>query len=115
MKGENIKMSYEMVNKELNIKFCSLADLTMEQDTFNILEKDKFFPKAQEMAVLQEIRDRKQDYNVDWLMVDAFHYGFIRASGTKEPEKLNEPRAKQEKIAREWQMWNGLRLSFYRW
>ena len=31
MKGEIIKMSYEMVNEELNIKSCSLADLTMEQ------------------------------------------------------------------------------------
>lgn len=94
-------MSYEMVNEELNIKSCSLADLTMEQDTFNILEKEKFFPKAQEMAVLQEIRDRKQDYNVDWLMVDAFHYGFIqgkryerarKAKRTKSEARENSPR-----------------------
>lgn len=43
-----------------------------------ILEKDKFFPEEAEMKVLGEIRNRKREYNQDWAMVDAFHYGFIQ-------------------------------------
>lgn len=71
------------------------------QDTFNILEKDKFFPEASEMEVLQAIRERKQGYNTDWLMVDAFHYGFIqgkryerarKAKRTKSEARENSPR-----------------------
>lgn len=71
------------------------------QDTFNILEKDKFFLEASEMEVLQAIRERKQGYNTDWLMVDAFHYGFIqgkryerarKARRTKSEARENSPR-----------------------
>lgn len=47
-------------------------------DMMWILEKDKFFPEEAEMKVLGEIRNRKREYNQDWAMVDAFHYGFIQ-------------------------------------
>lgn len=66
------------------------------------LDKDKyFFPEAQEMSVLHEIWKRKQGYNADWLMVYAFHYGFIqgkryerarKAKRTKSEARENSPR-----------------------
>lgn len=48
-------------------------------DECDLLGKNKyFFPTTQEMKVLGEIRHRKREYNQDWAMVDAFHYGFIQ-------------------------------------
>lgn len=183
-------MSYEMVNEELNIKSCSLADLTMEQvqhflkiwddgsaigtlalffdkdgtlvlnrdnehysdyqeiaegllkldleqadqavesapesiketvevirrgmrlrtvwKTCWMLEKDKyFFPETQEMSVLHEIWKRKQGDNADWLMVDAFHYGFIQGKRYERARKAkrseSEARENSPRVANvEW-------------
>lgn len=53
------------------------------------------------MKVLGEIRNRKREYNQDWAMVDAFHYGFIqgkryerarKAKRTKSEARENSPR-----------------------
>lgn len=74
-------------------------------DMMRILEKDKFFPEEAEMKVLGEIRHRKREYNQDWAIVDAFHYGFIqgkryeRARRAKRSEsEAREPKEVAENV-----------------
>lgn len=76
-------------------------------DMMRILEKDKFFPEAAEMEVLQTIRERKQGHNVDWPMVDAFHYGFVQGKRYERARKAkrseSEARENSPRVANvEW-------------